>query len=96
MKEIGIRVAMGATRAGVFRSMVASAVRLSTVGIVIGAGIATGPTRLLSSFLFGVSPTDPVTFLGIAALLAMETLAAGYAAGRKGLSVNPIVARRHE
>ena len=96
LKEIGIRVAMGATRVGVFRTIIGGAAKLTALGIVIGAGLALAVTRLLTSFLFGVSPTDPVIFGGIALVLAAVTVGAGYAAARKGLNVDPMVALRHE
>ena len=95
-KEIGIRIALGATRQNVFRVIVGGAVRLTLVGVGIGVALAAAGTRLLSTFLYGLSPTDPPTFVGIAVLLVLVTLAAGYAAARKGLTVDPVVALRHE
>jgi predicted permease len=96
LKEIGIRVALGATRENVFYVMVGSAVRLTAAGAAIGLAIAMAAMRLLSTLLYGLSPTDPLTFGGIAALLVFVTLGAGYAAARKGLDVDPMAALRHE
>ena len=96
IKEIGVRVALGATRRSVFRLIVSSALRLTVVGVTIGVVVAAFSARVLSAFLYGVSSTDPVTFSGIAGLLVFTTLAAGYAAARKGLNLDPAVALRHE
>jgi predicted permease len=96
LKEIGIRVALGATRQRVFRMIVGGAVRLTAVGVAIGAAIAAGAARLVSSLLYGLSPTDPPTFVGIAVLLTLVTLGAGYAAARKGLDVDPMTVLRNE
>ena len=83
LKEIGIRVALGATRRNVFRVIVGGAVRLTLIGVVLGVGLAAAATRVLSGFLYGLSPTDPITFAGIALLLILVTLVAGYAAARR-------------
>jgi ABC-type antimicrobial peptide transport system permease subunit len=96
LKEIGIRVALGATRENVFYVIVGGAVRLTAVGAAIGLAIAVAAMRLLSTLLYGLSPTDPLTLGGIAALLVFVTLGAGYAAARKGLDVDPMAALRHE
>ena len=95
-REIGIRIALGATRQNVFLVIVGGAVRLTLVGVAIGVALAAAGTRLLSAFLYGLHPTDPLTFTGTAALLVLVTLAAGYVAARKGLTVDPVVALRHE
>jgi putative ABC transport system permease protein len=95
-REIGIRIALGATRQNVFRVIVGGTVRLTLVGVAIGVALAAAGTRLLSALLYGLSPTDPLTFAGIAALLVLVTVAAGYVAVRKGLTVDPVVALRHE
>ena len=95
-REIGIRIALGASRQNVFLVIVGGAVRLTLVGVAIGVALAAAGTRLLSAFLYGLHPTDPLTFTGTAALLVLVTLAAGYVAARKGLTVDPVVALRHE
>ncbi len=96
LKEIGIRIALGATRRNVFHLIVGGAVRLTLIGVVLGVALAAAAARVLSSFLFGLSPTDPITFAGIAVLLICVTLVAGYAAARKGLGIDPVVALRRE
>jgi putative ABC transport system permease protein len=96
MKEIGIRVAMGANRLSVFRVIVGGTFRLTGVGLVVGFAIAAGVMHLLSRFLYGLSPMDPLTFGGIAALLALVTLGAGYTAARRGLDLDPMVILRYE
>jgi predicted permease len=94
LKEIGIRVALGARRRNIFEVIVGGAVRITIVGVAAGLALAAAATRLLSAVLYGVSPTDALTFGGIAALLIAMALAAGYAAARKGLSVDPAVVLR--
>jgi predicted permease len=96
LQEIGIRIALGATRRKVFRAIVGSTLRLSAAGVAIGAVLAAVLTRALSAFLYGLSPTDPLTFGGIAALLVLVTLGAGYAGARRGLDVDPMVVLRRE
>jgi predicted permease len=96
MKEIGIRVALGANRRGVYRVLVGGALRLTAVGVVVGIAVAAGVMRLLSGLLFGLSPIDPLTFGAMAALLVLVTLAAGYGAARRALSVDPMVILRYE
>jgi predicted permease len=96
LQEIGVRVALGATRGNLFRVIVGGAVRLTVIGVALGIGAAAAGTRLLSALLYGLSPLDPLTFGGIAGLLVLVTLLAGYAAARKGLTVDPVIALRHE
>jgi putative ABC transport system permease protein len=96
LKEIGIRVALGATRRNVFGVVVGGAVRLTAVGVVFGILAGAAATRLLGALLFAVSPTDPLTFGLIAVLLVLVTLGAGYAAARRGLATDPVVVLRSE
>jgi predicted permease len=95
-REIGIRVALGATRGQVFRTIVGRAVRLTSVGVVAGLALALAAVHLLAAVLYGISPTDPLTFGGVAVLLVLVTLAAGYAAARRGLRIDPAVVLRRE
>jgi ABC-type lipoprotein release transport system permease subunit len=76
--------------------IVGGTVRLTAIGVAIGMMIAAGAMRLLSSLLIGLSPTDPLTFAGIAALMVAVTLGAGYIAARKGLSVDPVAVLKYE
>ena len=94
--EIGIRIALGASRRNVFRVIVGRAATLTAIGVAIGTVIAAGLMRFMSALLYGLSPTDPLTFSGIAMLLVSVALLAGYAAARKGLAVDPMVVLKNE
>jgi predicted permease len=96
VKEIGIRVALGANRRNVFRVIVGNAFRLTTIGVVIGVLLSAVAMRLFTSLLYGVSPTDPLTFGGIAGLLVLVTTIAGYAAARRGLRIDPMRVLRND
>lgn len=95
-QEIGIRMALGARRASVLRLMVGQAVRLAACGLVIGLAASFGVMRLMSTFLFGVRPTDPSTFAGVSLLLLGVGLLASYIPARRATQVNPTVALRQE
>ena len=95
-REIGIRVALGADRSRIFRDTVGRAAILVAVGLAIGLSAASALTRFLSSFLFEVSPGDPVTYAGVALLLTAVSLAASYVPARRAMRVDPLVALRHE
>jgi putative ABC transport system permease protein len=95
-REIGIRIALGASRRNVFRVIVGRAATLTAIGVAIGTVIAAALMRFMSALLYGLSPTDPLTFSGIAMLLVSVALLAGYAAARKGLAVDPMVVLRNE
>jgi putative ABC transport system permease protein len=95
-RELGIRMALGAHR-GVVRGMVLrQALRLIGVGVAVGLAAAMALSRVLESQLFGVSARDPLTFAGVAVLLATVALAASYLPARRATSVDPIVALRNE
>jgi ABC-type antimicrobial peptide transport system permease subunit len=94
LKEIGVRIALGATRSTLFGLIVGGVARLTAVGIVVGAAIAVGVTRMAAAMLYGVSPTDVLTFASVGALLLLVTLAAGSIAIRQGLRVNPVALLR--
>jgi predicted permease len=96
VKEIGIRVALGSSRAGVLRVVVGGAFRLTAIGVAVGILLGAAATRVFGSLLYGVSPTDPLTFVCIALLLLVVTAIAGYTAARKGLSVDPMLVLRGE
>jgi len=94
--EIGVRTALGAQRRDIFRLFVLSGMRLAAIGLVVGTAAAFLATRAMTSLLFGVSSSDPVTYLVIAALLALAAFAACYVPARRALAVDPIVALRCE
>jgi putative ABC transport system permease protein len=94
--EIGVRTALGAERQDVLRMILREGMVLTTTGIGIGMAGAWGLTRVLRSVLFEIEPTDPPTFLGVAAALAVVTLAACYLPARRAVKVDPILALRHE
>jgi predicted permease len=94
--EIGIRMALGAPRSGVFRLVVGEGLKLAGVGIAIGIAAAFGLARLMSSLLFGISATDFETFAGVALLLALVAMLACYVPARRAMRVDPTVALRYE
>ena len=93
-REIGIRMALGAATGRVVRMILARTLLLAGLGVVLGAGGALAVTRVLSTFLFDTSPTDPVTFCTVAALLLLVALVAGLVPARRATRVNPVLALR--
>jgi putative ABC transport system permease protein len=95
-REMGIRLALGATPRAVLGLVVGDAFRLVGAGVAIGIGAALGLTQLLRSLLFGVSATDPATYAALAVLLCGVALVASLVAGRRATSVDPALALRAE
>jgi predicted permease len=95
-QEIGIRMALGAQRSDVMRLVVGEGARMAAMGVVIGVGASLAITRLISNLLFGVGATDPLTFVGVAALLSLVALAATYIPAHRAMCVNPVTALRYE
>ena len=94
--EIGIRMALGAQQNKVLLQVLGEGLRLAIIGAAIGLAAAFALTRLMTRLLYGVSPTDPLTFAAVAALLIVVALAACYVPARRAAAVDPMVALRHE
>jgi putative ABC transport system permease protein len=94
--EIGIRMALGAQSIDVLKMVLGQGLLLAVVGIGVGIGAALLLTRVMASLLFGVSATDPLTFLVISLLLTTVALLACYIPARRAMRVDPMIALRHE
>jgi predicted permease len=95
-REIGIRMALGAQRGAVLRSVMGEGAKLSLAGIALGMAGAFVAMRVLSGELYGVGATDPLTFCGVAILVAFVALVACYVPARRAMRVDPVVALRYE
>ncbi len=94
--EIGIRVTLGAQSTDVFRGIVGEGARIALLGVAAGLIAALALTRVLRTFLYGVSVFDPATFLAVAFILTLISVAACYVPARRATRVDPIVALRYE
>jgi ABC-type antimicrobial peptide transport system permease subunit len=93
-QEIGIRMALGASAGNLQARIIAETLTLAAIGMALGAGASWALARTLTGFLFGVTATDPVTFLGMLSVLAVVAAAAGYIPARRASRIDPMVALR--
>jgi putative ABC transport system permease protein len=94
--EIGIRLALGAQSGDVLKLVVRQGLMLAITGIVIGFGAALIITRVMTSLLYGVTATDPLTFAIIPVVLTGAALAASFIPARRAMKVDPMIALRYE
>jgi putative ABC transport system permease protein len=95
-QEIGVRMALGANQSDILKMIIGQGLKLAIVGIITGLIIAFLLTRLMSSLLYEVSSTDPLTFIGVPLIIALVVLAACYIPARRATRVEPMIALRYE
>jgi ABC-type antimicrobial peptide transport system permease subunit len=95
-QEIGVRIALGATRAAVLGLVVRQGAMLALIGVIGGLVGAFGITRVIRSLLYNVTPTDPLSFGGVTLFLAVIAVLASYLPARRATNVDPIIALRNE
>jgi predicted permease len=95
-REFGLRMALGSTRAAIFRLVLAGNASIAAIGLVIGGAASIAAVRLLRSMLFGVAPFDPVSFVAAAVALLLALFASGFIPARRAASIEPMQALRSE
>jgi predicted permease len=95
-REIGVRMALGATRGDVLRLVLTRALRIVAAGLIVGLVASAGATRVLQRFLFGVTPTDPIAFTTVTLLLMAVGLVAAWLPARRATRIDPCAALRSE
>jgi putative ABC transport system permease protein len=93
-RDIGIRIALGAKRATILRMVLSQGLALALAGATVGLVGALVVSHLMAGLLYGVSPSDPLTFIGLTVVLMVVALAACYFPARRAMRVDPIVALR--
>jgi putative ABC transport system permease protein len=94
IREIGVRVALGATRRDIFRLIVGSGMSLALLGLIVGVPAALAVTRMMGGVLTGVTSTDPATYFAVVAMLAASAFLASYLPARRATRVDPLIALR--
>jgi macrolide transport system ATP-binding/permease protein len=95
-RELGIRMALGAQSNQVLQLVLRQGMLLAAIGLILGLLAAFGSTRMASTLLYGVNPSDPTVFLGVTLLLALAAFAACYFPARRALKIDPVIALRFE
>src|SRR6185295_10202070 len=95
-REIGLRMALGATKSQVLKLVLSQGMKLTLAGVAIGLGASLVMTRLMGSLLFNMSPTDPVTLSAVALILALVALVACSLPARRAARVDPMIALKHD
>jgi ABC-type antimicrobial peptide transport system permease subunit len=95
-REIGIRIALGATQSGIVHLVARKGMALALSGVAIGLAGAFALTRLMRTLLFGVGPTDPLTFVTISLVLTIVALLASYLPAHRAAQIDPIVLLRYD
>jgi ABC-type antimicrobial peptide transport system permease subunit len=96
VRELGIRIALGASRGAVIGGVLGNGLRLTLAGVALGLIAAFGLTRLIRSLLFGVAAADAITFAAVAVLLVAIAVLASWLPARRAAAVDPLVAMRAE
>jgi ABC-type antimicrobial peptide transport system permease subunit len=95
-QEIGIGMALGASRRNVLGLVLTQGMQLTGIGVVLGWALAYGTTRVLGSLLFGVKLTDPMTVGGVGGILAMVALLSAYIPAQRATVIDPVISLRYE
>ena len=96
IREIGIRVALGAPKAGIFRMILGDGFRLTVLGVLVGMAGVLGSTRFLSSLLFEVNPLDPITLTSVISILFLVSAVACYVPALRATKADPATVLREE
>jgi ABC-type antimicrobial peptide transport system permease subunit len=95
-RELGVRIALGARRRDVLSLVLGEGARLAAAGVLVGLGAAYGASRVMQGMLFGISATDPVVYIGAAAVVVIVALLASWLPARSATRVDPVVALRSD